>query len=255
MSQLDYQTLRQYAADNIPGLLFVTVSGAHLYGFPSPDSDVDLRGSFAAPLTQILSLDKTRQTWEPEGMVGGVEVELVGHEIEKYLRLLIKPNGYVLEQIFSPLVVLTSPAHEELKALAQGSLSKRLYHHYAGFARGEWRDYQKVSQKPGAGKTVKRLLYLHRVLMTGVVLLTEGVIEADLIRLNERFGFNLKPLVAMKTREQADVEGDDAAYVAAIGTLFERLDTAWEQSALPDDVPNRAEISKFLVRLRLSGAR
>ena len=24
--------------------LFVTISGAHLYGFPSPDSDVDLRG-------------------------------------------------------------------------------------------------------------------------------------------------------------------------------------------------------------------
>ncbi|MDJ0688801.1 MAG: nucleotidyltransferase domain-containing protein [Xenococcaceae cyanobacterium MO_188.B32] len=26
-------------------LLFATISGAHLYGFPSPDSDYDLRGS------------------------------------------------------------------------------------------------------------------------------------------------------------------------------------------------------------------
>ena len=26
-------------------LLFATVSGAHLYGFPSPDSDFDLRGT------------------------------------------------------------------------------------------------------------------------------------------------------------------------------------------------------------------
>ena len=202
---LDYDALRQYAGENIPGLLFVTVSGAHLYGFPSPDSDVDLRGTFAAPLAQVLSLDKTRETWEREGIVGGVEVELVGHEIEKYLRLLVKPNGYVLEQIFSPLVIRTSPAHEELKALAQASLSRRLYHHYAGFARGEWRDYQ----KPGVGKTVKRLLYLHRVLMTGVVLLTEGVVEANLHanRLNARFGFELDPLLAMKTREQADVDG------------------------------------------------
>ena len=25
-------------------LIFATISGAHLYGFPSPDSDYDLRG-------------------------------------------------------------------------------------------------------------------------------------------------------------------------------------------------------------------
>jgi len=30
-------------------LLFVTISGAHLYGFPSPDSDYDLRGVHALP--------------------------------------------------------------------------------------------------------------------------------------------------------------------------------------------------------------
>ena len=149
---LEYKALRQYAADNIPGLLFVTVSGAHLYRFPSPDSDVDRRGSFAAPLADVLGLDTPRETREPEGVVGGVE--LVGHEIAKYLSLLVKPNGYVLEQILSPLVVLTSPAHGEPKALARAGLSKKLYHHYAGFARGEWRDYQ----KPGVGKTVKRLL-------------------------------------------------------------------------------------------------
>lgn len=90
---LDYNALSQYAEENIPGLLFVTVSGAHLYGFPSPDSDVDLRGSFAAPLESLLGLDTPRETWEPKGILGGVEVELVGHEIAKYMRLLVKPNG------------------------------------------------------------------------------------------------------------------------------------------------------------------
>ncbi len=247
-TNLDYDALRQYAVQNIPGLLFVTVSGAHLYGFPSVDSDVDLRGSFAAPLPEILSLDAPRETLEPKGIVGGVEVEAVGHEIGKYLRLLVKPNGYVLEQILSPLVVLTSPEHAELQELARASLSRRLYHHYAGFAKGEWRDYQ----KPGVGKTVKRLLYLHRVLMTGIVLLNEGVVEANLTKLNERFGLDLEPLLAMKTREQAEVSGDDTAYTAAIAGLFERIDRAREQSPLPDNVPNRAAMNDFLVRLRLS---
>ncbi len=247
-ANLDYDALRQYAVENIPGLLFVTVSGAHLYGFPSPDSDVDLRGSFAAPLAEVLSLDTPRETLEPKGLVGGVEVEAVGHEIAKYLRLLVKPNGYVLEQILSPLVVLTSPAHTELQALARASLSRRLYHHYAGFAKGEWRDYQ----KPGVGKTVKRLLYLHRVLMTGIVLLQEGVIEANLLALNARFNLDLEPLLAMKTREQAEVSGDDRPYTGAIAGLFEQIDTARDQSPLPESVPNRAEINDFLVRLRLA---
>ena len=248
-TNLDFYALRRYADENIPGLLFVTVSGAHLYGFPSTDSDVDLRGSFAAPLADVLGLDAPRETLETEGVAGGVEIELVGHEIAKYLRLLVKPNGYVLEQILSPLVVRTSPAHEELAALARAGLSKKLYHHYAGFARGEWRDYQKV----GVGKTVKRLLYLHRVLMTGIVLLTEGVVEANLHWLNERFELDLDPLLAMKTREQADVEGDDAVYTQAVGGLFERLDEARELSPLPEDVPNRAALNEFIIRLRLSG--
>jgi len=111
------------------------------------------------------------------------------------------------------------------------------------------RDYQ----KPGLGKTVKRLLYLHRILMTGIVLLTEGVVEANLHRLNERFGLDLDPLLAMKTREQADVTGDDAAYTQSVAGLFERLDAARESSPLPEDVPNKADLNDFLVRLRLSG--
>lgn len=248
-TELDFEALRRYALDNVPGLIFVTVSGAHLYGFPSPDSDVDLRGTYAAPLEQILSLNRPKETQEPKGEVGGVEVELVGHEIEKYLRLLIKPNGYVLEQICSPLVVLTSPEHEELKALAQAGLSRRLYHHYAGFAGGEWRDYQ----KPDVGKTVKRLLYIHRVLMTGVVLLTEGVVEANLARLNERFGFDLEPLVALKKQEHAEFDGDVQPCRDNITALFERLDSARDSSPLPEDVPNRAALNDFLVRLRLAG--
>ena len=245
---LDFDALRQYATENIPDLIFVTVSGAHLYGFPSPDSDVDLRGTFAAPVAQVLSLDKPKETLEPQGYVDGIEVEMVGHEIEKYLRLLVKPNGYVLEQICSPITVLTSPAHEELKALAHASLSRKLYHHYAGFATGEWRDFQ----KPGAGKTVKRLLYIHRVLMTGIVLLTEGVVEADLRRLNERFRFDLEPLIALKIREKAELDGDLQPYLAQVGGLFERLEQARDSSPLPEDVPNCAALSDFLVRLRLA---
>lgn len=38
------ERLKREAAAQPYRLLFATISGAHLYGFPSPDSDFDLRG-------------------------------------------------------------------------------------------------------------------------------------------------------------------------------------------------------------------
>ena len=93
------------AADTHPyPLLFATVSGAHLYGFPSPDSDWDLRGAHILPATQALGLLPVEDTLEISSR-DGVELDIVSHDVRKFFGLLLKPNGYVLEQLFSPLVV------------------------------------------------------------------------------------------------------------------------------------------------------
>src|SRR5262247_1763126 len=99
-------------------LLFATVSGAHLYGFPSPDSDYDLRGVHILPAREVVGLYPLRATVESSGVFEGVEIDLVTHDVEKFMRLMLKKNGYVLEQLLSPLVVHTTPEHGELKALA-----------------------------------------------------------------------------------------------------------------------------------------
>src|SRR5947209_1984878 len=97
---LDWEALRQLVTAQGYAPLFVTVSGAHLYGFPSPDSDVDLRGAHLLPLREVVGLDLPEQTVEKKLDLAGVEVELVSHDLGKYLRLLVKDNGYVLEQIW-----------------------------------------------------------------------------------------------------------------------------------------------------------
>ncbi len=43
-------------------LLFATISGAHLYGFPSADSDWDLRGCHVLPATVVLGLEAPEET-------------------------------------------------------------------------------------------------------------------------------------------------------------------------------------------------
>src|SRR4030081_3931524 len=103
-------------------LLFATISGAHLYGFPSPDSDYDLRGVHLLPLEEVVGLKTGQETGEKSGIPDGLEIDLVTHDAHKFFGLLLKKNGYVLEQVLSPLVVHTTPEDAELQEIAKNCI-------------------------------------------------------------------------------------------------------------------------------------
>jgi len=161
-------------------LIFATISGAHLYGFPSPDSDYDLRGVHVLPLKEVVGLQIGPETVEKSGIHDGLEIDLVTHDAKKFFSLLLKKNGYVLEQVFSPLVVHTTPEHHKLKEIAAECITRHHAHHYLGFAETQWQLFEKENPP-----RVKPLLYVYRVLLTGIDLMRTGVIEANLLLLNE----------------------------------------------------------------------
>src|SRR5262249_41452917 len=139
---IDYELLRAEAARHPFPLLFATISGAHLYGFPSPDSDYDLRGAHILPVEDAVGLLERQETVEVEGMRGTIEMDLVTHDILKFFSMLLKRNGYVLEQLYSPLTVVTNTVHEELKEIAHGCITRHHSHHYLGFAATQWELFQ-----------------------------------------------------------------------------------------------------------------
>src|SRR5437660_9485861 len=143
-------------------LIFATISGAHLYGFPSPDSDFDLRGVHVLPLKDVVGFQIGHETVERSGIHDGLEIDLVTHDAKKFFGLLLKKNGYVLEQIFSPLVVHTTPEHGELKEIAGNCITRHHAHHYLGFAQTQWRLFPKEDPPH-----VNPLLSVYRVLITG----------------------------------------------------------------------------------------
>ena len=153
-----------------------------LYGFPSPDSDYDLRGVHILPAPEALGLLPTRDTIEVQALRDGRELDLVTHDARKFFLLMLKKNGYVLEQLYSPLVVHTTPEHEELKAIGHGCITRHHAHHYLGFSETQWRLFHR--DRP---PRVKPLLYTYRVLYTGIHLMRTGQVEANLVRLNEIF--------------------------------------------------------------------
>jgi predicted nucleotidyltransferase len=306
---------RIVAAQPYP-LLFATISGAHLYGFPSPDSDFDLRGAHVLPLEKVVGLEVRDETVQQEMIVppddsegrarhsvraeGGasvlasrlvgslappqvvgaqgtdapyhsnpLEMDIVSHDVRKFFGLLLKKNGYVLEQLFSPLVVLTTPEHEELKEICRtklagsetgapgsGVITKHHSHHYFGFAETQWKLFLKESPR-----RVKPLLYVYRVLLTGIHLMRTGKIEANLATLNQAFRLPyIADLVARKLAgpeksklEDADIVFHEAEYQRLRG----ELQAAHDESQLPElpDDETRAALNDLLVRVRTHGLR
>ncbi len=254
---IDPRLHRIVAAQPYP-LLFATISGAHLYGFPSPDSDFDLRGAHVLPLDAVVGLEVRDETVQDSRVIEGLEMDIVSHDVRKFFGLLLKKNGYVLEQLFSPLIVQTTPEHAELKALAgggagrRGVITKHHSHHYFGFAETQWKLFLKESPR-----LVKPLLYVYRVLLTGIRLMRTGVIEANLVTLNEQFKLPyIADLVARKLAgpEKSKLEDADIAFhETEYQRLRAELQAAHDASRLPE-LPNdetRAALNDLLVRVRL----
>ncbi|PTA68837.1 nucleotidyltransferase domain-containing protein [Deinococcus arcticus] len=249
-------------ADHPWPLVFATVSGAHLYGFPSKNSDWDLRGAHVLGLREVLGLTVKSQTVElfsdpalddtemaPDGPQ--IELDLVTHDAHKFAALLLKRNGYVLEQLLSPLVVHTSPAHAALVALAPGVLTRHHAHHYLGFSANQWTLLEKESVP-----RVKPLLYAFRTVLTGLHLMRMGEIQANLEVLNAgaRLPF-LTDLLALKRQghEAEPLPGDLPFYRTQHARLLARLEDAQTTTHLPAAVPEetRRAVSDWVVAVRV----
>lgn len=232
-----------------PEPLFVTVSGAHLYGFDSPDSDWDLRGAFVAPLDKVLSLRQGSETREILDKDAEPEIDIVLHEVRKFFVMLLKNNGYVLEQVFSPLVVHASPVFEELREAAGRCISRRHRHHFFHFGKDQWKTAT-GSERP----TVKGLLYTYRPLMAGIHLMRTGEVESNLRRLNESFGMpEIDDLIARKTggEERMAMTPDELEHHRPrVDELCQRLEDATEWSELPEEPSGFEMLNDLLIRIR-----
>ncbi|MFC6592053.1 DNA polymerase beta superfamily protein [Deinococcus lacus] len=247
--------LTEAVQDHPYPLLFATISGAHLYGFPSPDSDWDLRGAHILPLPEVLGLDEPNETHELTRDDGEVELDLVTHDLRKFAALLLRRNGYVLEQLLSPLIVHTTPAHAELCALAPQLVTRHHVYHYLGFTNKQWALLEKEEQP-----RVKPLLYAFRTVLTGIHLMRTGEVQANLERLNAEAKLPyLTDLMELKRggREKEPLPGPLDFYRAEHGRLLAELEGLKDTTHLQHEVPAevRRAVSDLVVRVRLGAVR
>ncbi len=121
---------------------YVCESGSRAWGFPSVDSDYDVRFLYLHPLDWYLSIAEKRDVIE-RPLVDQLDVN--GWDLKKALSLFRKSNPPLLEWLNSPIIY-----REEFTIASQmRDLAKSYYspsacvHHYLHMARGNVREYIK----------------------------------------------------------------------------------------------------------------
>ena len=216
--------------------LVAYISGAHAYGFASPDSDVDLKCIHIAATGDLVGLTPGAETADRIEIIDGVEVDYGSNELVGALRGAIKGNGNYLERFLGDLVVASMPELAEVRPIISRLLSRRVARHYAGFAAGQLRLFEEKS-------TAKRALYVLRTTATGRHLLDTGELVTDLRQLSARYAPpQVEELLEIKQRgEQSALAPAQAdAWRQRLSAAIAAVDEHVEGSVLPVEPPSRA---------------
>jgi len=213
--------------------LVIYLSGAHAYGFPSPDSDLDLKCVHVAPTADLVGLVPVGDPGDRIEIVDGVELDYGSNELGPVLQGVLKGNGNYLERIFGELALggdaaLLADAREVLRP----TLSRRVGRHYKGFATSQ---LQAFDTKP----TAKRALYVLRTAATGRHLMAHGEVVTDVAQLRAFVPAEIDDLLAIKLRGEREPLAPEhaAAWRARLAGAIEAVDAAWSTSVLPPEPP------------------
>lgn len=126
-------------------VLFAVESGSRAWGFPSQDSDYDVRFVYIHRPEWYLSIDEKRDVIEvPINEL----LDMNGWDIRKALKLFRKSNPALMEWLVSDIRYYEAYGFkEELLALRERVFSPQAsVHHYLHMARGNFREYLQGEQ-------------------------------------------------------------------------------------------------------------
>lgn len=143
--------------DHAVRFLFAIESGSRAWGFPSPDSDYDVRFVYAQERNWYLSVFPSRDVIELP--IDG-DWDINGWDIQKAIALLLKPNPVLLEWLSSPIRYRwDEDACSSIKSFAdQYVMPQDCLNHYFHLARNGWQ--RNISNK--AEIKLKKYFYVLR---------------------------------------------------------------------------------------------
>ena len=229
--------------------IVVYVSGAHAYGFPSPDSDVDLKCVHLMPTRRLVGLAAPKQAADRFEVIDGVDIDYTSNELGPVISGIIAGNGNYIERILGHCAAADSPELHELRPLVRAVLSRKVYRHYAGFARNQFSLAFKDEDV-----AAKKVLYVLRTALTGIHLMRTRALVTDVRELLDDYR-DLGDARALIERKRV---GERVTLLAAtaerwrdrLAELLDRLDEARDQSLLPVEPENVEPLGEWLLAVR-----
>lgn len=159
MKTIIQQKLKHIEQEHKVKILYACESGSRAWGFPSPDSDYDVRFVYAKSMDNYLSIRNEKDFMD---FPLGEELDINGWDLRKTLELIYKSNSVPFEWLQSPIVYYGDKTFtDELWALCQSYFCPRTnIHHYLGVARGAMESLK--DNEIG----IKKLFYVLRPLLS-----------------------------------------------------------------------------------------
>lgn len=142
-------------------ILLAVESGSRAWGFPSPDSDFDVRFVYCRPEPWYYSVDVEEKRDVLEHGITD-DIDLNGWDLRKALRLLVRSNPTIVEWLQSPVEYLAQGRFRRaaLELLGKAYVPASGIHHYRSMARTNYRGYLKAELVP-----LKKYFYVMRPLL------------------------------------------------------------------------------------------
>ncbi len=136
------EAIKQLEEKHKVKVLYACETGSRAWGFPSPDSDYDVRMIYKHETDWYLSLSEKKDTIEFMSEDG--ELDVTGWDIKKVFHLMRKSNGALLERLQSPIKYIDEGnVSEVLKQYSEKCFSPiATMHHYLGMAKNSFADIE-----------------------------------------------------------------------------------------------------------------
>lgn len=214
-------------------ILFACESGSRAWGFPSADSDYDVRFLYAHPAEWYLSIDERRDVIErPLRDL----IDLSGWDVRKALRLFRKSNPPLMEWLGSPTMYLErfSLAANMRRLMPEYWSSAASAYHYLHMATGIFREYLR-------GERVRTKKYFYVLRPVFAVLWIErglGAVPTEFARLMR--GLELRQEVTgeverLMEAKRAGEELDDGPRIQVLNDFLEEQLARLEQISFTQD--------------------
>lgn len=194
---------------------FYTITGSHLYGYPSASSDIDVCGFHICPPKEWVSIEghrETVKTTQPGIQKDGEmkDVELKSYEMQKMGGMLVGSNPNTVEMLFSDKVLINGipSSIRAIKELLEAEMPMNIPHRYSAMARGNFKKYLKNPDRSGYRPQAKKYLHVLRGLLGAKYVHNNGMMEPRLTVMAESVmgGDSLvRDIIAAKRQNEGDL--------------------------------------------------